>query len=340
MKKVLSGVAVPRHSLFTMVNGSFVVQWDESRVQDLLTGAYCEYRYEDMGHPITDYELNQLKSAGRVEHFNRSYVWLYALPEAGRFSYLKILQHSHGYVRRYYLNTMLLPADLSQAKHAMEGAHLMGKYAPYVRGEHIAIGDKDGMLFQTLEAAENAQRQLQNAVSATLGDLVVAFVEVKQQVKSLEHEFEPDNNEDDLATIIASQTDTGVTRGRRVIVAGGGAEDRQSIVALCRDLEMDVHQSDSGGDTLRLLEDDTPPDLLVMDMQLPDMHGWELLAKLREIVDFHQFRVIVIAPPSSAQNEQTLALGVAKVDVYLVKPISLARLRQNIWMALKDQTTR
>lgn len=334
MKKVLSGVAVPRHSLFTLANGSFVVQWDESRVQDLLTGNYLAYRYEDMGHPITDYELGQLKSAGRVEHYNRTYVWLYALPETGRFGQLKVLERGRGRVRMYYLNTMLLSADLPHAQKVLEGADLVEKYVPYARDNHIAIGPKDGMLFHTLEAAENAQRQLHAALSPVLGDLVVAFVEAKQRAESLEYEIE---SEDNLATIIASQTDTRVTRGRRVVVVGGEPADHEAIVSLCRDLEMEVHQADSGGDALRLLEDNLP-DLLVMDMQLPDMHGWELLAKLREIVDFHQFRVIVIAPTSAAQNEQTLALGVARVDVYLVKPVSLARLRQNIWMSLKNQT--
>ncbi|MCB9453642.1 MAG: response regulator [Anaerolineaceae bacterium] len=335
MKKVLSGAAVPRHSVFTLTDGAFVIQWDEAQVQDLLSGDYRPFRYEDIGHPVTDYELNQLKSAGRVEHFNRAYVWLYALPETGRHSYLQVLQRGRELVRMYYLNTTLLAGDLPQVQQALADSGVFANYTPYLRGERVVLSGKDGALFASLEDVENAQKQL-HAVAPALGDLMVAFIEVKQQLVSGEHEILPANHDDDLATIIASQTDTSVTRGRQVVVVGGELDSLRAIVSLCQDMEMRVHPVESGVDALRALEDDLP-DLLVMDMQLPDMHGWELLAKLREIVDFSRFRVVVIAPASSGQNEQTLALGVAKVDVYLVKPVSLARLRQNIWMVLKDQ---
>lgn len=337
MKTAQSGAAVPRHSVFTMADGAFVIQWDEARVQDLLTGMYRPFRYEDIGHPVTDYELNQLKAAGRVEHFNRTYVWLYSLPETGRYSQLKVIQSKANRVRMYYLNTTLAPSSLSQAQAALDAAHLSNEYTPHIRGERVAIGSKDGMLFSTLESAENAQKKLLTAAPVIFDEIAVAFVEVSsRQAALLEHEFEPEAEQTDLVAIIASQTDTGATHGRRVVIVGGDEAEQQAIVALCTDLEMNVHRASSAGDALHVLED-APPELLIMDMQLPDMHGWELLAKLREIGNRRQMRVIVLAAPSPTQNEQTLALGVAKVDVYLVKPVSMARLRQNIWMALKNQ---
>jgi two-component SAPR family response regulator len=58
------------------------------------------------------------------------------------------------------------------------------------------------------------------------------------------------------------------------------------------------------------------------------------LSKLKEFDTQSGFPIIVIANHSEA-NAQSLALSVAKVDVFLVRPVSRARLRQNIWMALK-----
>jgi hypothetical protein len=43
----------------------------------------------------------------------------------------------------------------------------------------------------------------------------------------------------------------------------------------------------------------------------------------------------MLAEAESAANLQSFALAVARVSVFLVKPVSMARLRQNIWMALK-----
>jgi len=47
--------------------------------------------------------------------------------------------------------------------------------------------------------------------------------------------------------------------------------------------------------------------------------------------------VIVLADPGA--DEQVFALTVANVDVYLHKPISIARLRQSVWSTLKEQST-
>jgi hypothetical protein len=43
----------------------------------------------------------------------------------------------------------------------------------------------------------------------------------------------------------------------------------------------------------------------------------------------------MIADHRSKSDDQAFALTVGKVDVYLVKPISMAQLRLNIWLTLK-----
>ena len=82
--------------------------------------------------------------------------------------------------------------------------------------------------------------------------------------------------------------------------------------------------------------EDWQTDLLIMDLQLPDMHGWEMLSKMREVDKLRHLPVIVIAEPS-VTADQSLSSAVAQVDAFLVKPISKARIRQNIWMALKNR---
>jgi CheY-like chemotaxis protein len=73
-----------------------------------------------------------------------------------------------------------------------------------------------------------------------------------------------------------------------------------------------------------------------MDTQLPDMHGWEMLAKIKEIGVFQNLPKIMIADHHASPDDHAFALTVGKVDVYLVKPISMAQLRQNVWMTLKN----
>jgi CheY-like chemotaxis protein len=70
-----------------------------------------------------------------------------------------------------------------------------------------------------------------------------------------------------------------------------------------------------------------------MDLQLPDMHSWEMVGKLREVEALRQLPIILIADHAMPEDA-SLTKAVDNVDVYLERPLSKARLRQNIWMAL------
>lgn len=335
MSKVYSSSPVPRQYVFIMADGAFVVQWDENRVQDLLTGRYRPFTRDRFGHHITDYELNQLKAAGRVEHFNRSYVWLYALPEGKRYDVeLKTMQRMRNRVRSYYLNTALPVAYLGGVRALLVRLGLDQDLSAEERGNLVAILGKNGGTFSRLSEVESVQRKLVNKAPEAFNNMVVAFIETSQhegQPSADEHTMEPD----DLATIIASQTDTTVTMGKCVVLVGSRDDEMAAIRDLCQEMGMSVLLSSHAGQGLELLED-THPDLLIMDLQLPDMHGWEMLGKVKEITSLRELPIIVIADHAGS-NQQSFALSVAKVDVYLTRPVSMAKLRQNIWMALKQR---
>lgn len=336
MSKVFSGSAVPRQYVFIMADGAFVVQWDETRVQDLLTGRYRQFDRDSFGHAITDYELNQLKAAGRVEHYNRHYVWLYALPEGKRFDVeLKTLQRMRNRVRTYYLNTTLPKSQLESVRVLLRTLGLGDELSAFERGDLVAIMGKNGAPFRHFTEVEGAQRRLVSRAPEMFKDAAVAFSESSRSENMHpqdEHGMEPD----DLATVIASQTDTSITQGKCVVLVVRADDDRAAIGDLCREMNMSVQAAETAASGLQLLED-APPHLLIMDLELADMHGWEMLGKVKEIATLRDLPIIVIAEPTSSPNQQSFALSVAKVDVYLVRPVSMAKLRQNIWMALKER---
>jgi CheY-like chemotaxis protein len=334
MSKLLSGSPVQRQLVFILADGSFVVQWDESRVQELLSGRYRTFVGNDFGHAITDYELNQLKAAGRVEHYNRQYVWLYALPENGRFEHDSKNDHGHNRVRSYYLNTTLPKARLDDVEKLLVSMSLDSDFLARNRGDLVAILGKNGAPFHQLKDAERAQKHLIGKAPEMFRDTAIAFIETTSSDNSYKRQTEPSIEMPDLATIIASQTDTGVTQGKCVVLVASQEEERIAIRDLFLQMKMEVKLAASAAEGLQMLED-WRPNLLVMDFQLPDMHGWEMLAKIKEIGSFQDLPVIVIADHSSSSDNQAFALTVVKVEVYLTKPLSMAQLRQNVWMTLK-----
>jgi CheY-like chemotaxis protein len=337
MNRILSGSAVSRHHVFILADGAFVVQWGEKHVQDLLSGRYLSYEDHDFGHAITDYELNQLKTAGRVEHYNRSYVWLYALPEQGRFSELRVQERSRQRVRSYYLNTTLPKSQLADVQACLESNGIGEEFLARVRGDLVIVLGKKGAPFPQLTDAENGQKQLLGKEPDLFRDTAVAFIEATATNSSVGPSMERVADAPDLASVIASQTDTSVTDGKMVVLAGSNPDERTAIRDLFAKMKLDVREAATANDTLYLLED-CNPDMLVMDLLMPDMHGWAMLGKVKEIDTLRQLTTVVLADHTASQNEQTFALTVAKVNVYLVKPVSMARLRQNVWMAFKDKS--
>ncbi len=335
MGKVYSGSPVARSTVFILSDGSFVVQWDESRVQELMTGRYRPFADGDFGHVITDYELNQLKAAGRVEHYNRQYVWLYALPEAGRYDYeSRTPFYAQRRTRSYYLNTTLSKEHLQEVQSKLEAIGLDSEFLARQRSDLVAILGKNGAPFRSLQEAETAQKFLIGKASALFQYTAIAFVETTNTTNSYSLQHDQERESIDLSTIIFSQTDTSITEGKRVVLVTSHEEERFAIRDMLLDMKMEAHLASKAVDGLQLLED-CDPQLLIMDLMLPDMHGWQLLAKIKEIESLRALPKIIIADHSAPADTQSFALTVVKVDVYLMKPISMAQLRQNIWLTLK-----
>ncbi len=323
MKK-FSGAAIPRHQVFTLANGVYVVQWQDKRVQELLTGHYRDYEHRtDFGHAITDWELKQLQSGGRVEHFNRSYVWLYPLPESGRFGRRRVLGRGNR-VRDYYLRTPYPAASVSDISKVLDQIGIGDRFKAIVREGIVILVKNEGELFDKAEEAQQAQQFLYANAPRAFGDLTVAFLDRpanKPPPTTTQTEEVPS-----LDVLIASQTNTTEIAGMQIVAALKRDDEREAFGELFVKMELEARFADSAAEAVQLLED-VESDLLIIDIQLPDMHGWQMLGKLREIERLRELPIVVLT------DRLNFGMTVAGVH-YLQRPISIARLRQNVYLAL------
>jgi DNA-binding response OmpR family regulator len=75
----------------------------------------------------------------------------------------------------------------------------------------------------------------------------------------------------------------------------------------------------------------TPPDVVLLDVMLPGMNGYEVLAALRKH-DPHLPIVMITAKGEEADKVRGLELG---ADEYVVKPVGLAELQARVGAALR-----
>jgi len=71
------------------------------------------------------------------------------------------------------------------------------------------------------------------------------------------------------------------------------------------------------------------PDLVLLDLMMPDMDGWEVYQRMRADSSLEHIPVIVVT--ARGQNiDKILGLHIARVDDYVVKPFSPDQLLRSI----------
>jgi len=76
------------------------------------------------------------------------------------------------------------------------------------------------------------------------------------------------------------------------------------------------------------------PDVILLDLMMPDMDGWEVYQKLKSVESTKSIPVIIIT--AKAQNiDKVLGLQIAKVDDYISKPFNPKELIDSIERILK-----
>ncbi|MEX1071496.1 MAG: response regulator, partial [Anaerolineales bacterium] len=87
-----------------------------------------------------------------------------------------------------------------------------------------------------------------------------------------------------------------------------------------------------GLETIRKIK----PDLVLLDLMMPEMDGWQVYQQLKADESTQNIPVIVVT--AKAQNiDKVLGLHIAKVDDYISKPFSLQELVDRVDKVLKHR---
>jgi DNA-binding response OmpR family regulator len=113
-------------------------------------------------------------------------------------------------------------------------------------------------------------------------------------------------------------------------------DDEDDIRALVRlNLEQDGHEvvsAASGPEALELIASDIP-DVIVLDVMMPDLDGWEVLARIK--ADGVMSAIPVVMLTARTDDMDRLRGGIEGAIHYLTKPFSIATLRSTVREALE-----
>jgi DNA-binding response OmpR family regulator len=90
----------------------------------------------------------------------------------------------------------------------------------------------------------------------------------------------------------------------------------------------DVHGATGGIEGARMVRE-MLPDLVLLDLMMPDMDGWEVYQQMKADQTTRNIPVIVVT--AKAQNiDKVLGLHIAKVDDYIAKPFGPQELTDSV----------
>lgn len=111
---------------------------------------------------------------------------------------------------------------------------------------------------------------------------------------------------------------------RKILIADDNAISRELVLEALGDDGYQLLEADDGREALATARQ-TRPDLVLLDIQMPQMDGYAVLKSIREDPDLAGLRVVALtAFAMEGDREKALQAG---FDDYVTKPIQIVGLR-------------
>jgi two-component system KDP operon response regulator KdpE len=120
-----------------------------------------------------------------------------------------------------------------------------------------------------------------------------------------------------------------VTRAALILLADDEASIQRAVAPLLRSRGYDVETVGTGGEALRSASE-RAPDLVVLDLGLPDLDGTEVCRRIRKTSDVP----IIVLSARGNESDKVAALDLG-ADDYVTKPFSPEELLARIRVALR-----
>jgi CheY-like chemotaxis protein len=123
-----------------------------------------------------------------------------------------------------------------------------------------------------------------------------------------------------------------VFKGKKILIVD---DDVRNVFALTSVLEangMEVLFAENGKDGIELLRDNPDVDLVLMDIMMPEMDGYETMQAVRQMPEFKQLPIISLtAKAMKGDREKSIASGASD---YITKPVDTDQLLSlmRVWL--------
>lgn len=119
----------------------------------------------------------------------------------------------------------------------------------------------------------------------------------------------------------------------KVLIVDDIPENIQTLGEMIKDFDLDVKIAEGGQEAIDIIDSYTP-DIILLDLMMPRVNGWDVIDHVREKYSKNEMVIIVVSLLNNKDNiDECYELG---VNDYINKPVIKARLTSSIESHLRN----
>lgn len=119
----------------------------------------------------------------------------------------------------------------------------------------------------------------------------------------------------------------------KVLIVDDIPENIQTLGEMIKDFDLDVKIAEGGQEAINIIDTYTP-DIILLDLMMPRVNGWDVIDHVREKYSKNEMVIIVVSLLSNKDNiDECYELG---ANDYIIKPVIKARLISSIESHLRN----
>ncbi|WP_126455195.1 EAL domain-containing protein [Sulfuriflexus mobilis] len=119
---------------------------------------------------------------------------------------------------------------------------------------------------------------------------------------------------------------------KKILVIDDDSITRKALVKILNNAGYEIFEADNGNLAINMFKIHTP-DLILLDVVMPGMNGYEVCAKLRLLIDYHNLPILMLTGLTDAESVNK-AFNAGATD-YITKPINWTLLEQRVRYAIR-----
>lgn len=119
----------------------------------------------------------------------------------------------------------------------------------------------------------------------------------------------------------------------KVLIVDDIPENIQTLGEMIKDFDLDVKIAEGGQEAIDIIDSFTP-DIILLDLMMPRVNGWDVIDHVRKKYSKNEMVIIVVSLLNNKDNiDECYELG---VNDYITKPVIKARLTSSIESHLRN----